>query len=65
MLAETDRYRSDNDTVGQFIAACCVIDKNIKTKTQDPYSGYTAWCEQSGYDPVNKVVFGKTLAPAK
>jgi putative DNA primase/helicase len=59
--AETNDYRSDNDTVGQFIDACCERDKAVKTTTKDLYNGYANWCEMSGYDPINKVMFGKTL----
>lgn len=58
----TGEYRLDNDTVGQFIEACCDKDAWAVTTAKDLYDRYLGWCEQSGYEPVSKSPFGKTLA---
>jgi putative DNA primase/helicase len=58
----TGEYRLDNDTVGQFIEACCDKDAWAVTMAKALYDRYVGWCEQSGYEPVPKSTFGKTLA---
>ena len=59
---ETGDYRLDNDTVEQFIVACCDIDPRAITTAKNLYDRYAGWSEQSGYEAVYKSTFGKTLA---
>jgi putative DNA primase/helicase len=59
---QTGEYRLDNDTVGQFIEACCEKDPWAITTAKDLYDRYASWSEQSGYEAVYKSTFGKTLA---
>jgi putative DNA primase/helicase len=47
----TGEYRLDNDTVGQFIEACCEKDPWAITTAKDLYDRYAGWSEQSGYEP--------------
>lgn len=44
----TERYRTDNDTVGQFVSNCCETADNSRTLTKTLYDAYVAWCGQSG-----------------
>jgi putative DNA primase/helicase len=62
VMKETGAYRLDNDTVGQFIEACCEKDPWAITTVKDLYDRYVSWSEQSGYEPVHRNMFGKTLA---
>jgi len=57
VIVETRAYRTDNDTVGQFIQTCCEHEQNSVTK--ELYEGYAFWCENSGFDKLPKVEFGK------
>jgi putative DNA primase/helicase len=62
VMKETGAYRLDNDTVGQFIKTCCEKDPWAVTTVKDLYDRYVSWSEQSGYEPVHRSTFGKTLA---
>jgi putative DNA primase/helicase len=60
MLA-TKSYRIENDTVGQFMDACCCLDPNGRETAGELYETYESWCHGSGLDPMPKVSFGKEL----
>ena len=57
----TKSYRCDNDTVGQFIEACCVKDATERTTARELYDAYKTWCFSSGLEPIANVCFGKEL----
>jgi putative DNA primase/helicase len=54
-------YRSDNDTVGQFIEACCIEDPKARATARELYGAYKSWCFNSGLEPIPNVTFGKDL----
>jgi putative DNA primase/helicase len=60
MLA-TDSYRIENDSVGQFIEACCVRDEKAKETTRTLHKAYEEWCCESGLEPMPSNSFGKEL----
>lgn len=62
VLQATGEYQLENDTVEQFIKACCDESKQAKATAKELHERYARWCEQSGYDPMSKIVFGKTLS---
>ena len=57
----TKSYRCDNDTVGQFIEACCIEDATGKIAASELYDAYKTWCFGSGFEPISNVCFGKEL----
>jgi putative DNA primase/helicase len=58
----TGEYRLENDTVAQFIEACCDKDPRVTTTAKVLYDRYLCWCSESGFDAIPKNIFGKTLA---
>lgn len=62
VTSATGEYRRDNDTVGQFIEACCERDPRAVTSAKDLYDCYSRWADESGLGPLHKTMFGKTLA---
>jgi putative DNA primase/helicase len=57
----TKGYRSDNDTVGQFIEACCIEDPKAKSTARELYAAYKTWCFDSALEPIPNVTFDKDL----
>lgn len=57
----TRSYRSDNDSVGQFIEACCREDSKARATAKELYDAYRVWCLNSELEPVPNVTFGKEL----
>lgn len=54
---EIDRYREDNDRIGEFINDCFIfedVDKKSKVKFSEVYKIYQNWCKESGYRAMNK-----------
>jgi putative DNA primase/helicase len=39
----TDDYKSEEDTLGQFIAECCVLSPTAAVKAGELYEAYKAW----------------------
>jgi putative DNA primase/helicase len=60
MLA-TNSYRTENDSIGQFIEACCCVDQNGRESTGELYEKFESWCRNSGIEPMPKNSFGKEL----
>jgi len=56
------RYRSDNDTVEQFIDDCCDRHPRLKTPTKTLFDAYRIWCENHGNPPLAINMFGKALS---
>lgn len=57
----TKSYRNENDTVGQFIEACCIEDPTAKTTVRELYDAYRTWCFNRALEPISNVSFGKEL----
>jgi putative DNA primase/helicase len=60
MLA-TKSYSTENDSVGQFIEACCIIEPTAKETTGKLHQAYEDWCRESGIEPLPSNSFGKEL----
>lgn len=54
-------YRTEMDTLGEFIADRCVSTPNAQAKAADLYAAYRKWCEDSGHQPVSTTRFGLML----
>ena len=59
--AATKSYRTENDSVGQFIDTCCIRDPKARVTAKELYAGYEKWCQASSIDPLPKSSFGKEL----
>ena len=59
VLQSTGGYRKDNDSVGQWIDASCVLEPGAKSTMKDLYQSYLAWCQNSGMDALSNARFGK------
>lgn len=58
---ETQAYRKDEDTIGDFIEDCCLLGGQEKrVKPQDLYDAYKEWCVKVGTAyPGRKTFLGK------
>lgn len=61
VLAATNEYRGENDTVGLWIAECCVTDPNAAGVATALFSSYRTWCEARGERPQTHTAFGLAL----
>ena len=59
--AITDKYREDEDVLGQFISECCSISKGLKQQARPFYNAYKTWCEQNSYKPLGSRKFGERM----
>ena len=48
VLATTEEYFEQEDTMGQFLTECCEFDRNYTVLTSELYSRYTRWAEGNG-----------------
>jgi len=47
--AAVERYRVEEDILGNFIAERCIEKDSIETTKGALYQAYKAWCEQNGH----------------
>lgn len=52
----TAGYRAEMDVVGQFLAECCLIGPNYRTKAAELYDAYKRWCDQNGEHAVQRTL---------
>jgi len=45
VLAATDEYFEEEDSLGNFFEECCDFNSSFRTKTSDVYRCYQRWCE--------------------
>jgi putative DNA primase/helicase len=57
----TQKYRDDNNSVGQWIESACSLDLKLRTSVKDLHDSYAAWCDSSGLEPLPGSLFGKEL----
>ena len=43
-----EKYRQDNDWLGEFISECCEIDSTYKQKSGEFYQAYRSYCDSTG-----------------
>jgi putative DNA primase/helicase len=44
----TDAYRAEQDAVGLFIAACCIVSPEVKAKRTALFEAYQTWSGDRG-----------------
>jgi putative DNA primase/helicase len=57
----TLEYREDSDTLGQWIAECCVTDAAAITAVTDLYRSYREWAKDAGIDLMTQNSLGREL----
>ncbi len=57
----TKQYREDEDTLGQFIADCCVILSSAKVKSSELFDTYRDWCESGNGSAMGSKTFGAKI----
>lgn len=58
----TAEYRSDEDTLGQWLAECCIMGDGYTCRAQAAYGSYATWCETMKVKPLTGTAFGRKLA---
>ena len=48
VIAATNQYREDMDTVGQFLEERCVQGSECRVSVAELYRAYTGWAEENG-----------------
>ena len=61
VVQSTGNYRTDNDSVGQWIDAACVKEPWLRTSMKTLHESYHSWCENSGFEPLTSSCLGKEL----
>lgn len=61
VLAATEEYRSEMDTIGQFVAERLVEDFRATVTAKDVYKTYTEWCEENGLRAASQQALGRKL----
>ena len=59
--AATDAYRSDEDTLGQWLAECCIVGDSYTCKALAAYESYAAWCKVMNLRALTGTSFGKKI----
>jgi putative DNA primase/helicase len=54
-------YRAEQDTVGRFLEACCVVKPNATAAKDALYVAFQRWCESEGQTAPPKRGFGEAL----
>jgi putative DNA primase/helicase len=57
----TAEYRSEMDTVGQFLQERCVIGRDLRIAAKQLYAAFVTWCAESQERPMNQHVFGRRM----
>lgn len=60
--AATERYRTDEDIIGQFITERCQVGGNLSCPTCDLYAAYRTWAEVNGIRAATKNTFTRRMS---
>ncbi|MCP3904662.1 MAG: DNA primase, partial [Planctomycetes bacterium] len=61
VLEHINEYRKDEDVIGRFIEAKCVMDDNSQVQARALYNAYTGWCSDTGHRAMSETRFGKDM----
>jgi len=59
---QTEEYRNDMDTLGQWFDECCNLAPEAETASGLLYQNYTVWCQANGVRANSNVAFGRRLS---
>lgn len=57
----TDEYRTEMDSVGQFLDECCAVERNAIEPASRLYNCYRLHANDNGHVPVSGTMFGRQL----
>lgn len=57
----TEQYKEREDTLGQFISDCCLVDSTAQTKAGQLYESYKAWCNTNQIQSMTGTAFGERM----
>jgi putative DNA primase/helicase len=57
----TGEYRTEQDTIGQFLIDCCEVGASYEVAAGSLYRAYEAWAKQLGLRPEGGTKFGSDL----
>lgn len=58
----TARYRTECDTIRNFLAACCVTGSQFRVRAKEAYASFRTWAEASGEVAMSPTKFGLEMA---
>lgn len=61
VMAATDDYAREMDTVARYIDECCDMQRGLRCTNNDLYAAYQNWCEQEGEEVLPKTTFFKQI----
>jgi putative DNA primase/helicase len=61
VLNATAEFRTEMDSIGQFIETYCYVDSEARGKASELYAKYSEWAKETGRQPVNSMRFGNSL----
>ncbi len=61
VLAATSEYRGENDTIGLWMAECCIQDATASCVAMTLFNSYRTWCEARGEKPNTHTAFGLAM----
>jgi putative DNA primase/helicase len=61
VMAATDEYKEEMDTLAQFLDECCVQIPCLRVGAGVLYTAYKKWAEEHGHQPLNDQNFGIRL----
>jgi putative DNA primase/helicase len=60
--AATQAYREEEDTIGEFISDCLIVEEGMTATAREIYTAYQQWAQDNGIDrPLTKISLGKNL----
>jgi putative DNA primase/helicase len=62
VLAATEEYREEMDTLGDFIEERCTLERFAVVGATELYNAYKDWAQQNGENPMSQTAFGRKLA---
>ena len=62
IVQQTADYQSDEDPIGDFISAVCVLEEGATVTSKELREAYTAWCESTGEKPLAPGWFSRSLS---
>ena len=61
VLAATEEYRSESDTVGRFVDESCLTLQSVKVKFSSLYAALETWCNEGGDNLPSRKFVGQWL----
>jgi putative DNA primase/helicase len=62
VTSATGDYRVEMDSIGAFIADCCMAGDKLLSYAKDLYQAYSRWCDENGEHSLSQKRLGTALA---